>query len=225
MSTKKKNVFQRYIAKLKNYNTIRPVSNIFGIDRGKAIDRYYIEEFLHENQHLIRGDVLEIADPSYTRMFGGEKVKRSLILHTVPNKKNVDIVGNLETGEGIPENMVDCFILTQTLLCIFDVQSAVRNAVKILKPGGALLLTVPGITQISNFDYDRWGQYWSFTDQSIRKLFEQIVPPENIVVKTYGNVKIASAFLYGLALHEMKKKDLDFNDHNFQMVIAAVVKK
>jgi hypothetical protein len=94
-----------------------------------------------------------------------------------------------------------------------------------LKPGGALILTVPGITQISRFDYERWGQYWCFTDQTIKRLFEDLVPSQNIMVKTYGNVRTAVAFLYGRALQEVKKRYLDVVDPDFQMVVAAVVKK
>jgi hypothetical protein len=224
MSAKKKNRFQCFLSKLKYYNKTRPVSHRFGADRGVVIDRYYIEKFLFDNKDFIKGIVVEVGNCHYTRKFGGNKLKQSLVLH-VDDKTNVDIVGNLETGEGIPENAVDCFILTQTLLCTFDVFSAARNAVKALKPDGVLLLTVPGITQISRFDYERWGQYWSFTDLSVKKLFESLVPPKNIVVKTYGNVKAATAFLYGLALHEVKKRDLDYVDPDYQLVIAAVVKK
>ena len=224
MSIEKKNCFLRFILKLRNFNTVNPVSRCFGADRGDIIDRYYIEKFLFQNRDLIRGVVLEVASSKYTKKFGGKDVQKSLVLH-VAEKANVDIVGNLETGEGIPENAVDCFILTQTLLCTFDIFSSAKNAIKILKPGGVLLLTVPGITQISRYDYERWGQYWSFTDQSIRKLFENLVPSENIVVNTYGNVKVTTAFLYGLALHEVRKKYLDQVDPDYQLVITALVRK
>ncbi len=209
---------------LQNLHTIQPVSRRFGLERGEAIDRYYIEKFLENNRHLICGVVLEVANSKYTQQFGGSQVQQSLVLHTVPHH-NADIVGDLETGTGLPENIADCFILTQTLLCIFDVFAAAKNAMKLLKPGGVLLITVPGITQISRFDYERWGQYWSFTDLSLRKLFERIVPPENIDIKTYGNVKIATDFLYGLALHEVPPQDLDYIDHDYQLIISAVVRK
>jgi SAM-dependent methyltransferase len=222
---KKKSALPQLFERIRLLGSLKPLSRVFGGDRGIPIDRYYIEKFLAENSHLIKGHVLEVAGSTYTRKFGGDNVAGASVLHANNDKKNVDIVGNLETGEGIPKNKIDCFILTQTLLCIFDVQTAAQNAIKLLKPGGALLLTVPGITQISRFDYERWGQYWSFTDLSVRKLFEKIVPPANIEVKTYGNVKAASAFLYGLALHEVKKKDLDYTDPDYQMVISAIIKK
>jgi hypothetical protein len=201
-----------------------PISRIFGSDRGIPIDRYYIEKFLLDHKDLIRGTVLEVSGNVYTKKFGDERVERSLVLNAVQND-HVDIVGDLESGTGISENLADCFILTQTLPCIFDVKAAARNAMRLLKPKGVLLVTVPGITQISRFDYERWGHYWSFTDQSVKKLFQPLVTAENIFTKTYGNVHMASAFLYGMALHEIEDKYRDFIDPDYQMIIAAVVRR
>ena len=51
---------------------------------------------------------------------------------------------------------------------------------------------------------DRWGDYWRFTTLSAQRLFEEEFSPENIEVKAYGNVLTATAFLYGLAVKELK---------------------
>ncbi|MGB2696377.1 MAG: class I SAM-dependent methyltransferase, partial [Candidatus Zixiibacteriota bacterium] len=51
-------------------SALSPISRQFGFDRGKPIDRYYIENFLNENKHFIRGRVLEIGDNSYTKKYG-----------------------------------------------------------------------------------------------------------------------------------------------------------
>ena len=222
---KKKNIFSRYLSYRRNFGTIEPVSRVFGLERGVAIDRYYIEKFLLKNQSLIRGTVLEVGDSRYTRKFGGKKVEKSFVLNKNEGKSNVDFIADLETGSGMPCDLADCFIMTQTLLCTFDVNAAAKNALGALKSGGVILVTVPGITQISRFDYVRWGQYWSFTDLSLRKIFERHVPSENIIVETYGNVKIADAFLWGLALHEIQEKDLDYVDPDYQLVITGVIKK
>lgn len=204
--------------------TKNPISRKFGFDRGIPIDRYYIEKFLSRNFRYIIGDVLEIAESTYTNRFGGDKLKRNIVM-SYEKGKGIDLVVNLETGAGVKENYVDCFILTQTLPFIYDIHSAVKNAVKILKPGGSLLVTVPGITQISRYDMSRWGQYWSFTDLSLKKLFEEVVPSSSISIKTYGNVKSAAFFLYGFAQHELTKKELEYHDIDYQLVIAAVIKK
>ena len=204
---------------------LTPVSRLFGFDRGTPIDRYYIETFLGKYQDLIVGDVLEVADPGYTIKFGAEKVRKSLLLSVTDENSAATIVGDLSTGEGIPDEVADCFILTQTLLCIYDVRSAAKNAIKLLKPGGHLLVTVPGITQISRYDMDRWGQYWGFTDLSLKRLFSEVVPQDNIKIEVFGNVKAASSFLYGLAKQEIAEQDLDYQDPDYQLVIGAVVQK
>ena len=202
--------------------SLKPVSKLFGFDRGTPIDRYYIEIFLQENSKLVTGDVLEIAETTYTKKFGVDVTKAKL-LHCSDN--NADIVGDLATGEGIPENAIDCFIMTQTLPFIYDIKSAVKNAYKLLKPGGTLLVTVGGISQISRYDMERWGHYWSFTDLSLRKVLEEAFLSENIEITTYGNVKVASAFLYGLAAHELSRKTLEYTDKDYQVLICAVAKK
>lgn len=204
---------------------VKPVSRVFGFDRGAPIDRYYIEKFLQEKSSLIKGTTLEIAEREYSLKYGGNKIENAYVLHVTEARDDLSIKGNLETGEGIPENLVDCFILTQTLPFIYDIKSAANNVLKALRPGGSALITVSGISQISRYDMDRWGHYWGFTDLSLKKLFSEFVPQENIEIITYGNAKVASCFLYGLAQHELRKKDLDYVDPDYQLIITAVVKK
>jgi hypothetical protein len=137
------------------------------------------------------------------------------------------LVGNLETGAGIPEDAYDCVILTQTLPVIFDVHAAVIHAWRTLKENGVLLGSVPGISQISRYDMDRWGHYWLFTDASISRLLGDVFGKSQVSVETHGNVKVASAFLYGLGTHDLSRADFDFRDPDYQVVIAfrAVKKK
>ena len=205
--------------------TTKPISRVFGFDRGQPIDRYYIESFLQENSSAIKGKVIEIADNEYTRKFGKNNAIVSEVLHAVEGNPKATIVGDLVTGKGLPENAFDCFILTQTLQFIYDIHSASENVVKCLKPGGVALITVAGISQISRYDMDRWGDYWRFTDKSLKMLFEQHVPEENIKIKTYGNVLSSVAFLHGLASDELTQEELDYTDQDYQMIITAVIRK
>ncbi len=205
--------------------SVEPVSKSFGFDRGTPIDRYYIEKFLSNNSAYIQGVCMEIAERDYTIKFGGSKVSRAYVLHVENQCDELSIKGNLENGEGIPENFVDCFIVTQTLPFIYDVRQVAKNIIKVLKPGGVALITVPGITQISRYDMDRWGHFWSFTDLTVKRLFSELVPEENIDINTYGNVKVASSFLYGLCLEEISHEDLDHHDKNYQLIITAKITK
>ena len=202
-----------------------PLNYDFGFSRGTPIDRYYIEDFLDKNKSYIKGDVLEIAENTYTKKFGSpEKIDNSWILHVDAHGKNM-IRGDFETGEGIQPNTMDCIILTQTLPFMYHLENAVKNIYGMLKRNGSLLLTVSGICQISRYDMDRWGDYWRFTDLSLRRLMETVANPEKIDIYTYGNVKSACAFLYGVASEELSKEDLEYSDPDYQLSICAVVRR
>lgn len=203
---------------------LKPISRKFGIDRGHPIDRYYIEKFLEESSHYVRGTVLEVAERTYTMKYG-KGVDKSYIINIETSAEKDSIVVNLETGEGVIDGLADCFILTQTLPFIFDVKKAADNTIRLLKEGGVALITVPGITQISRYDMDRWGHYWSFTTASLKRVFEECGNIESVEVKAYGNVKSASSGLYGLAVEEMDLESLEYQDDDYQQLITAVVKK
>ena len=47
----------------------------------------------------------------------------------------------------------------------------------------------------------------------------------DIQTKTYGNVLVASAFLYGMGRPELTKNQLDRTDPNYQVVISAFARK
>ena len=93
-----------------------------------------------------------------------------------------------------------------------------KHIFRILKPGGVLLVTVPGI---SHFPHKISPRYWSFTDYSLKKLLEEDFPKDSIKVGTHGNVWVAAAFLYGLGSGELKKEVYDYNDPNYQLIITA----
>ncbi|HXG64665.1 MAG TPA: glycosyltransferase, partial [Blastocatellia bacterium] len=201
---------------------VKPFSRVWGFDRGQPVDRYYIEGFLAAHAGDIQGRVLEIADNHYTRRFGGDRVTRSDVLHPVEGNPQATIVADLASGAGIPSDAFDCVICTQTLLVIYDVRAVIRTLHRILKPGGVLLVTIPGVShQISRRDMERWGDYWRFTSLSARRLFEESFPSENVTVETKGNVLAAAAFLYGLAAEELSQEELDYNDPDYEVSIAV----
>jgi SAM-dependent methyltransferase len=100
------------------------------------------------------------------------------------------------------------------------VPTAVRTVHRILRPGGVVLVTVPGISKISRYDMDRWGYYWSFTTQSARRLFEVAFPADHVEVYAHGNVLAAIGFLHGLAVEEFSRKELDYEDPDYELLIT-----
>jgi hypothetical protein len=88
-----------------------------------------------------------------------------------------------------------------------------------LKPGGVLLMTVPGITHIDQGEWkNNW--LWAFTSASIKRMLSEVFPAA-AEIQTFGNVFIASAFLYGMGVNEVKRSQLDYTDPHYQVIITA----
>lgn len=201
-----------------------PISRSFGYDRGLPIDRYYIERFLARRAADIQERVLEVGDDSYTRRFGGATVTQRDVLHVHEGNAAATIVADLAHAPQIASDAFDCIILTQTLHLVYELKAAVNTLHRILKPGGTLLATVPGITQTSA---DSWAEtwYWAFTTLSVRRLFETHFPPGALEVDAWGNVLAATAFLQGIATEELSDKELDHRDPHYQVLITLRAQK
>lgn len=206
-----------------NLAPIEPLNRKFGFSRGTPVDRFYMESWLENNKELIRGDVLEIAEDTYTKRFGGSDVI-SHILHVSLEQEGF-IKGNLETGEGITEDSMDCIILTQTIPFIYGCDKVIANLYKMLRRGGNALITTGGISQISRYDMDRWGHFWSLTTASLKRLIEESAFGENYEITVYGNVKAACALLYGLAAEELKTEELEYVDEDYPVSLCVIVTK
>ncbi|MDQ2927019.1 MAG: class I SAM-dependent methyltransferase [Pseudomonadota bacterium] len=124
-------------------------------------------------------------------------------------------------ADDVPGDSFDCFICTQTLTYIYDVKGALATIQRILKPGGVLLVTVPGISQMSPYDRDRWGEYWRFTAQSLGRLLGDAFGNQNVTVESYGNVLASTAFLQGLCAGDLSRNELEHRDQRYQMLIAG----
>jgi SAM-dependent methyltransferase len=229
------------------FGRLTPISRNWGFDRGMAIDRYYIEKFLKEHAGDIHGRVLEIEDDIYTRRFGEAAVIERDVLHVTGGNPRATIVADLTDATGIPSDSFDCALITQTLQLIYDVRAAVttlhrilkpgggllvtvpgiydvRAAVttlhRILKPGGGLLVTVPGITRISHQEWaGSW--YWLFTSASAKRLFGDIFGQSNVEVQAFGNVLTAISFLHGLAKEELHPAELDYRDRDYEVIVCV----
>ena len=196
---------------------VQPISEQFGFDRGRPVDRYYIERFLEANAGDVRGRVLEVGDSAYTHRFGGARVARADVLHVSDRNAQATFVGSLEDGAGLPSAAFDCIILTQTLHLVYDLHAALRTVARVLRPGGVLLATVPGISQV---DPAEWGATWSWgiMPHALERLAAEAFPSSDVRIESCGNVLASAAFLYGLAVEELTTAELDHRDPSYPMV-------
>jgi SAM-dependent methyltransferase len=205
-------------AKLRRVTPYRPA---FGWYRGQCVDRYYIEKFLLAHDRDIRGRVLEVAEPEYTFKFGAERVTRADIVDPDPRNLKATLREDLTSAPGIADDTFDCIICTQTLLYIYDFQAAIRTLYRILKPGGVVLVTVPGIAQLCPPSMmGAGGDYWRFTRHSVQIAFAEVFGSDRVQIESYGNVLTAMAMLHGLVSQEFCAEELDYHDPDYEVTIA-----
>jgi len=159
---------------------------------------------------------------AYTRKFGGARVTRSDVLHSVAGNPRATIVADLTADNAIPTDAFECIICTQTLQFIYDFRAALRELHRILKPGGVLLLTAHGTSRIGRREgVDSWGEYWRFTAQSMRRLLAEAFGGGESRIEVYGNVLAAVANLHCLAAEELTRAELDHRDPDYEVLLAV----
>jgi hypothetical protein len=207
---------------LGDFDRIAPFSAFWGADRGRCVDRYYIESFLARHADDIRGDVLEVHDADYTRRFGNTKVQSSSVLDIDPGNRAATIVGDLQRLDAIPDGRFDCVILTQTLQFIPDVPAALSECRRLLRPGGTLLATLPSASRVSP-EQGPDGDYWRFTAAAARIVFSRAFGPCTVTVESFGNVLVGVASLFGLACEDLEPSDFAHDDPYFPLVVGVRV--
>ena len=205
---------------------LQPYRPDFGIHWGKCIDRHYIEGFLNDYKGDICGCVLEVDNPGYILKYGGSRVIRFDVVDLNESNPQRTITADLTNCDGIADNTYDCVVLTQTLLLIYDFDSVIRNIHRILKPGGVVLATMPGIAQLCPASMVGAGtEYWRFTRHSVLRMFSKYFGEAETEVKSYGNVLTAVAFLHGLVVAELTTEELDYIDPTYEVTIGVRARK
>jgi len=202
-----------------------PISSKFGMDRGTPIDRYYVESFLNDNRQYVAGSILEVGECRYSKQFASGKTIQCHALCYSGNQTDESIIGDLTHPATLPLGVYDCFICTQTLNFIYNVKAAIEGSYHLLKPGGVMLATVAGITQVSRYDMERWGDFWRFTPLSVMRLFSDVFG-ESVKVYSFGNVLASTALLQGIAVEDLPNKSLlNYQDEDYPVVISIIARK
>jgi SAM-dependent methyltransferase len=195
-----------------------PLSDNWGYDRGRPIDRFYIDSFLGEHRNDIKGKALEVKENLYVDRYG-TRVERCDVLDRDAENPKATIVADLSEAGALPAEQFDCIVLTQTLQYVPDVPRAIQNVKEALRAGGVLLATVPGVARA---DEDPKGpSLWTFTEAGCKKLFDEEFGSTNTAIRTYGNVLSAVAFVSGMAAQELQPAELAVHDVRFPVIVAV----
>jgi SAM-dependent methyltransferase len=136
------------------------------------------------------------------------------------NSSAATVVADLNVPDALPADAYDCVLLTQTLQLIYDLPVAVRNLHRALRPGGVLLVTVPGLSQTADRNWrDSW--YWGLTTRSAHRLFGDVFGETQVDVESQGNVLAAVGFLHGLAAGELSASELACHDGDYELLVTV----
>lgn len=200
--------------------TARPFSENYGLDRGTPVDRMFIDTFLGRHSHLIRGRVLEVGRDVYSTRHGGTDVTDLEILDIDPHNGSATLVADLDQPGALPMARYDCAVITQTLQYVAEPPMAVANLHSCLARGGALLVTVPGITRVDP-GAGRSVDRWRFTPQGLGDLLTTTFGTHRVSCVAHGDLHTATAFLYGLAAEDIGLAAGDDRTSDFAVVVCG----
>lgn len=201
----------------------RPAALHDGWSRGEPVDRVYIDRFLSAHRARVTGEVLEVQSSVHTERFGVGVTGRHVV--DLDERPGVTVVADLSLPGALPTGAYDCILLPQTLQFVPDPGAAVANAVRALRPGGSLIVTVPGIsrTRAESLRPDAaFADLWRWTAQGLARLLASDVPADRVVVESLGNAATTVAFLHGLGAGELRPDEYDPLDPAFPLVVGGV---
>lgn len=197
---------------------LRPISDCYGYDRGTPVDRIYIEAFLDRHHADIHGHGAEIKTDGYLRRFGRDQLRLATVIDIDPHNRDAHLYADLSQPHSLPGETFDCIVFTQTLQLLADPARAVANCYQALRPGGALLLTVPCLSRISPSSHAQ--DRWRFTPAGLWEVLSAWDGP--VTVTGHGNLRVCLAALLGEAAQDLTPAELEHHDPNFPLVACAI---
>jgi hypothetical protein len=202
-----------------NLRRTRPFSENFGFERGTPIDRHYLQRFLKEHADRITGDVLEIQLPGYTQKYGRNVVTS----HTLDINASFrpTYCTDLAVADSVPSNRYDCFLLPNTLCVLKDIEACLRQALRVVRPGGMVLGTSAGFVPLTPDASD----YWHLSAAGWSEVASRVWPRGSYEVRSYGNALSAVAAMMGLAVEELTDEELDVHDDRYPVLVTLACRK
>jgi SAM-dependent methyltransferase len=199
-----------------------PVDPYWGFGRGTPVDRWYLDAFIENHQHDIRGRVLEVAEPRYAAKHS-EGITRIDILDLDPSNPEATILADIGDAHSLPAGAFDCVILTQTIHYAPDIQTALGNVWQSLAPGGVLLLSAPATSK--GCPYPHAPDLWRLMPFGLAAALQRTCPSSECEVSGYGNLLTALSALLGVAAEELRPDELARYDSDFAVISCARVRK
>jgi SAM-dependent methyltransferase len=202
-----------------------------GRSAGLSVIRYYWADFLEAHRADIRGRALEIGETATICAYGGDAVTQADALDLTPHSPQVTVVADLSRADHRSADQYDCFVNQFTTAVIYDIDAALYHAVRILKPGGVLLINFWCLDFYLHRGLDMgtgaplYMHHW-FTPIGVNDLLHRLALTEaDYRLHIYGNLLTRMAFLLNLPARELLPEERDTADPGQPLLICARIVK
>lgn len=107
--------------------------------------RIYWHRFLRQHAADVRGRALEVGNTDMVRGIGRAAVRHAEALDVEP-RDGVAIVADLQAAWNVPSGQYDVFVNQFSMHIIEDDMAALFHSVRVLRPGGVLLVNFPCVS-------------------------------------------------------------------------------
>jgi len=211
------------------FRRLQPIGN--GRQTGTPIVRYYWDKYLEKHRADIRGIALEIGTTHTIRRFGGLAVACAEAIDVSSHSPEVTVIADLSRAENIPSDRYDCFVIQFTMHLIYDSEAALYHAIRILKPGGALLINFSCVDYYFPRGLDMGtGEplflYRWYTPIQVENLLRSLdLRAEDYTLDIYGNLFTRIAYQMNMPAEELTRRELQYVDAGHPLLICARVVK
>lgn len=213
------------------FRRLRPLRNGQPVPGTMSVVRYYWAKFLEKHRPDIRGHGLEIGTTETLLKYGGQALTQADALDLTAHNPEVAVVADLSRADHVPADTYDCFIIQFTMTVIYDVEAALYHAIRILKPGGVLLVNFSCVDYYLHRGLDMGTgaplyMYWWFTPIQVANTLQRLGLAEtDYQLVVCGNLFTRVAFQMNLPAEELTQEELDFADPGQPLLICARIVK
>ncbi len=211
------------------WRRLHPLSE--GRQRGTAIVRHYWASFLEMHRRDIRGAALEIGDTVTIRRYGGDSLTSAEAIDVSAHSPEVKVVADLARADAVPSNGYDCFVNQFTMHVIYDSEAALYHSIRILKPGGVLLINFPCVEYYFADGLDMGTgtpllMYWWFTPLHVEELLRRVgLSAADYTISVFGNLFSRLAYQMNVPAEELTSAELAYRDPGHPLLVCVRVVK
>jgi SAM-dependent methyltransferase len=128
---------------------------------------------------------------------------------------------DLADATQMPNGYYDCFLLPNTLQHLVRLEPALRTMLRVVRPGGTILLSAAGLLPL----IPDGGDYWRLTTEGWRVLLDTEWSGCDVTIEGHGNCLAAAAAIYGLAHEELSQAELEVHDRRYPVLVTIRCRK